>query len=94
MYVRVVIHVQFIFISDSLIIYPHIVFYNIETIELSICNDIHTIGMEDQVKIKAFSIYDNWHYNLKVIKKNMHVYFVLIISFINTRSTNAKKYQT
>lgn len=44
-----------------------------------------------EVKIKAFSIYDNWHYNLKVIKKNMHVYFVLIISFINTRSTNAKK---
>lgn len=44
-----------------------------------------------EVKIKAFSIYDNWHYNLKVIKKTMHVYFVLIISFINTRSTNAKK---
>lgn len=47
-----------------------------------------------EVKIKAFSIYDKWHNNLKVVKKNMHVYFVLIISFINKRWTNAKKYQT
>lgn len=48
-----------------------------------------------EVKIKAFSIYDNWHYNLRVVKKkHACTYFVLIISFINKRSTNAKKYQT